>query len=73
MKITCVNNVQCPSCKGKGHVFFGPALLNVVGWFIYPFERNNPAGISRVECRQCDGKGYVSYPREKTPAEETNL
>lgn len=53
--------VQCPSCGGKGHVFFAPSLFNVVCWFIAPFERNDANGVTRILCGQCDGKGYVEW------------
>lgn len=54
--------VRCPSCGGKGHVFFGPSLFNVVCWFLAPFERNDPDGATRIPCGQCGGKGFVRWP-----------
>lgn len=52
--------ILCPSCKGKGHVFFAISLLVLgIGFLLGPFERNNPNGITREECRQCRGAGYI--------------
>lgn len=57
---------KCPTCKGKGHVFWAPALLNVVGRIFYPFETNDPDGVSRAPCKQCLGRGFIAVDLNQT-------
>ena len=52
--------IKCPSCKGKGHVYDACTLLcPIFGWFMGPFETDNPRGFTRETCGQCSGKGFI--------------
>lgn len=51
----------CPSCQGKGRVFFAVTLLSPIFWLIAPFERNDKNGVTREVCGQCGGDGYVAW------------
>lgn len=58
------NRVQCPSCKGKGHIFDSYSLFFPVYWIMALFEAKNANGDTRKTCGQCNGTGFIE-PRVK--------
>lgn len=48
----------CRNCEGKGHVLLGWTLISPLHIVLAPFERSDPAGLTRGKCTVCGGTGY---------------